>query len=96
MTIRFFILQAQYRSTVDFSNEALLSASLGLQKLMTAYKTLVNLKSSEKSTIDISALEEKCYEAMSDDLNTPIAIAHLFDGVRMINLVNDGKETISE
>lgn len=95
MTIRFFILQAQYRSTVDFSNEALLAASLGLQKLMTAYKTLGNLKSSEKSSVDISSLEEKCYEAMSDDLNTPIVIAHLFDGVRMINLINDGKEAIS-
>ena len=95
MTIRFFILQAQYRGTVDFSNEALLAASLGLQKLMTAIKTLGNLKASEKTTIDISSLEEKCYDAMGDDLNTPIVIAHLFDGVRMINLVNDGKETIT-
>jgi len=95
MTIRFFILQAQYRGTVDFSNEALLAASLGLQKMMTAIKTLGNLKASGKTTIDISSLEEKCYEAMGDDLNTPIVIAHLFDGVRMINLVNDGKETIN-
>ncbi len=96
MTIRFFILQAQYRGTVDFSNEALLSASLGLQKLMTAVKTLNSLKGSERSSIDISAIKEKCYEAMSDDLNTPVVLAHLFDGVRMINLVNDGRETLSE
>jgi cysteinyl-tRNA synthetase len=95
MTIRFFVLQAHYRSTVDFSNEALLSASLGLQKLMTAVKTLNNLKSSGKSSLDISALEEKCYEAISDDLNTPIVIANLFEGVRIINLVNDGKETLT-
>jgi cysteinyl-tRNA synthetase len=95
MTVRFFILQAQYRSTVDFSNEALLSSSLGLQKLMTAVKTLRSLKPSDKSTVDISDLEQKCFEAMGDDLNTPVVIAHLFDGVRMINLINDSKETIS-
>jgi cysteinyl-tRNA synthetase len=95
MTVRFFILQAQYRSTIDFSNEALLSSSLGLQKLMTAVKTLNNLKPSDKSTVDVADLEKRCYEAMSDDLNTPVVIAHLFDGVRIINLINDGRETIS-
>src|SRR5512133_123492 len=95
MTIRFFILQAHYRSTLDFSNEALLSASAGLQKLMTAVKTLGTLAPSEKSTVDISGLSQKCHDAMNDDLNTPIAIAHLFDGVRIINLVNDGKETLT-
>jgi cysteinyl-tRNA synthetase len=96
MTVRFFILQAQYRSTLDFSNEALLSSSAGLQKLMTAVKTLNNLKSSDNSTVDISDLEKRCYEAMNDDLNTPVVIAHLFDGVRIINLINDGRESISE
>lgn len=95
MTIRFFILQAQYRSTLDFSNEALLSASAGLQKLMNAVKTLGTLVPSEKSTADISGLRQKCLDAMNDDLNTPVAIAHLFDGVRIINLVNDGKEVLS-
>ncbi|HUW93083.1 MAG TPA: cysteine--tRNA ligase [Bacteroidales bacterium] len=95
MTIRFFILQAQYRSTLDFSNEALLSASAGLQKMLNAVKTLGTLVPAEKSTIDIRGLQQKCYDAMNDDLNTPITIAHLFDGVRIINLVNDGKESLS-
>ena len=96
MTIRFFMLQAHYRSTLDFSNEALLAASLGLQKLMTAEKTLAGLKPSDNSTVDISGIGSRCLEAMSDDLNTPIAIAQLFDAVRIINLVNDGKEKLTE
>jgi len=95
MTVRFFILQAQYRSTLDFSNEALLSAAAGLQKLQNAVKTLGTLVPSEKSTVDISGLSQKCHDAMNDDLNTPIAIANLFDGVRIINLVNDGKESLT-
>jgi cysteinyl-tRNA synthetase len=95
MTIRFFMLQAHYRSTLDFSNEALLAASLGLQKLLTAEKTLSNLKPSDKSTVDISGIAAKCYEAISDDLNTPVAIAQLFDTVRIINLVSDGKEKLT-
>jgi cysteinyl-tRNA synthetase len=96
MTIRFFMLQAQYRSTLDFSNEALLAASLGLQKLMTAEKTLAGLKPSGSSTVDTGAVAGRCYEAMSDDLNTPVAIAHLFDAVRIVNLVNDGNEHLTE
>jgi len=95
MTIRFFILQAQYRSTLDFSNEALLSASAGLQKLMTAVKTLDSLVPAGKSTVDVTGMGQKCYDAMNDDINTPIVIAHLFDGVRIINLVNDGRESLS-
>lgn len=96
MTIRFFMLQAHYRSTLDFSNEALLAASLGLQKLMTAEKTLAGLRPSESSTVDISGIVTRCNEAMSDDLNTPVAIAQLFDAVRIINLVNDGKERLTQ
>ncbi len=96
MTIRFFMLQAHYRSTLDFSNEALLAASLGLQKLMTAGKTLAGLKPSGSSTVDTGSIAGRCYEAMSDDLNTPVAIAHLFDAVRIVNLVNDGKEQLAE
>jgi len=95
MTIRFFMLQAHYRSTLDFSNEALLAASLGLQKLLTAEKTLAGLKPSDESTVDISGITKKCHEAMSDDLNTPVAIAQLFDAVRIINLVSDGKEKLT-
>ena len=95
MTIRFFILQAQYRSTVDFGNEALQAAEKGFTKLMNAMETLENLKNSDSSTYDINELEKNCYAAMDDDFNTPILIAHLFDGVRIINSVKDGKESLS-
>ncbi len=95
MTIRFFILQAHYRSTLDFSNEALQAAEKGLKRLMQAMDTLKKLKPSANSTSDISELSNKCYEAMNDDFNSPIVIANLFDAVRIINAINDGKETIS-
>jgi cysteinyl-tRNA synthetase len=95
MTIRFFILQAQYRSTVDFGNEALQAAEKGFTKLMNAMDTLENLKHSDNSTYDINELEKNCYAAMDDDFNTPILIAHLFDGVRIINSVKDGKESLT-
>ena len=95
MTIRFFILQAQYRSTVDFGNEALQAAEKGFTKLMNAMDTLENLKNSDNSTYDIKELEKNCYAAMDDDFNTPILIAHLFDGVRIINSVKDGKESLT-
>jgi len=95
MTIRFFILQAHYRSTIDFSNEALQASEKGFERLMNAVKTLNELSASEYSTIDISTLKEKCFAAINDDLNSPIAIAHLFDGVKMINSVKAGTEKIS-
>ena len=95
MTIRFFILQAHYRSTVDFSNEALQAAEKGFTKLMNAMETLGVISASDTSTYDVNALEEKCYTAMDDDFNTPILIAHLFDGVRIINSVKDGKESLN-
>jgi len=95
MTIRFFILQAHYRSTVDFSNEALQAAEKGLDRLMKAVELLPGLKASANSSVNVSQLEENCYAAINDDLNTPIAIAHLFDGVRMINSINDNSTTIS-
>lgn len=94
MTIRFFILQAHYRSTVDFSNEALQAAEKGLQKLMKALASLNKLKPSDQSTIDIIKLKEKCYEALDDDLNSPVLLSHLFEGVRFINSVIDGSEKI--
>lgn len=96
MTVRFFILQAHYRSTVDFSNEALQASEKGLQRLMAGIRTLNGLKSSEKSTVDVDGIALGCYRAMNDDLNSPIVIAHLFDGLRTINLLHDGKETVSE
>jgi len=95
MTIRFFILQAHYRSTVDFSNSALQAAQKGFTKLINAIETLDKLTASESSTYDVNELEEKCYSAMDDDFNTPILIAHLFDGVRIINSVKGGKESLN-
>lgn len=96
MTIRFFILQAQYRSTLDFSNEALQAAEKGLQRLLTAANTLGKLKASDKSTVNVAELESGVFAALSDDLNSPIAISVLFDWVRNINSIYDGKESINE
>lgn len=96
MTIRFFILQAHYRSTVDFSNEALQAAEKGMQRLLEAYKTLGNLVASGETTVDVASLRTKCYDAMNDDMNTALVISHLFDACRAINQVADKKATISE
>ena len=96
MTIRFFILQAHYRSTVDFSNEALQAAEKGLERMMEGVKNLERITPSKTTSgIEPAGLREKCYEAMNDDLNTPIVISHLFDAIRMINTVIDKKATIS-
>jgi cysteinyl-tRNA synthetase len=96
MTIRFFILQAHYRSQLDFSNEALQAAEKGLQRLFAAYKTLDKIKPSNTSSFDVKLIQKNCFDAMNDDLNTPVLIAHLFDGVKYINSVYGGTETISE
>jgi len=95
MTVRFFILQAHYRSTLDFSNEGLKGAEKGMDKMMVAWNTLQNLTPSGSSTSDIKGLQQSCYEAMNDDFNTAIVIAHLFEAVRIINSVNAGTETIT-
>ena len=95
MTIRFFILQAHYRSTIDFSNEALQASEKGLERLFTAAETIEKLPVSEQSTVDVTGMKEKCFAALNDDLNSPIAIAHLFDGARMINSIKAGQEKIN-
>ncbi|MDR0743137.1 MAG: cysteine--tRNA ligase [Tannerella sp.] len=95
MTIRFFILQAHYRSTVDFSNEALVAAQKGLERLLEAYSRLQKLAPSDTSSVDITGLREKCEEAICDDLNTPIVISHLFDAGKVINTLYNGNGTIS-
>ena len=96
MTIRFFILQAHYRSTVDFSNEALQAAEKGLQRITEAIGNLNRIVPAQVTNgIEVKGLREKCYEAMNDDLNTPIVIAGLFEAARMINSVVDRKATIS-
>jgi len=95
MTIRFFILQAHYRSTVDFSDEALQAAEKGLQRLMKAKDTLGRLIPSATSTVDIGTLTKNCYDSIDDDLNSPVLLSYLFEAVKMINSVSDGKEKIS-
>ncbi|MCX6290695.1 MAG: cysteine--tRNA ligase [Bacteroidetes bacterium] len=95
MTIRFFILQAHYRSTLDFSNEGLKAAEKGYSKLMAAAETLEKITASQQSTSDIKKLQQDCYDAMNDDFNTAITIAKLFEGVRIINSVHAGTESIS-
>jgi cysteinyl-tRNA synthetase len=125
MTIRFFILQAHYRGTLDFSNEALQASEKGLKRLMAAMRIVQSSKfkiQSEKSTVDsrqssvisqqeespasglrapnsspfIQAFIKSCYDAMNDDFNSPVVIAQLFDVAKTINLVNEGKEKLSE
>ena len=95
MTIRFFILQAHYRSTVDFGNEALQASEKGLSRLLEAWENLGRITASETSSVDVSGIRTKCYDAMNDDLNTPIVISHLFDAARIINQTVDKKATIS-
>jgi cysteinyl-tRNA synthetase len=95
MTIKFFILQAHYRSTLDFSNEALKAAEKGYQRLMKGLETLGRLEPSDQSTVDIKKLKDKCYESLDDDLNSPILLSYLFEGVKYINSINDGTEKLN-
>jgi cysteinyl-tRNA synthetase len=95
MTIRFFVLQAHYRSTLDFSNEGLKAAEKGLKKLLNAGELLGKIKTASTSTTDINAIKKGCYDAMNDDMNTAIVIANLFEAVRFINSVNAGTESIT-
>ena len=95
MTIRFFILQAQYRSTVDFSNEALQASEKGLERIFDAMSRLEQITPAKASNVDVKGLRAKCAEAMNDDLNTPIVISHLFEGVKIINNIVAGNNTIS-
>ncbi len=98
MTIRFFILQAHYRSTVDFSNDALMASEKGLARLLDAYGNMEKIKPGASTTSEgeVSGLRAKCYEAMNDDLNTPIVLSHLFEAVRIINSAIAGHLTLSE
>jgi cysteinyl-tRNA synthetase len=94
MTIRFFILQAHYRGTVDFSNEALQAAEKALGRMLDGYRRLQELTpSAETTATGIDDLERRCYEALDDDLNTPVVIAVLFDACRIINSIKDGIAT---
>ncbi len=95
MTIRFFVLQAQYRSTVDFSNEALQASEKAYLRLMEGWNNMDKLTPATESSIDVRTIRERCYEAMNDDLNSPIVISHLFDGLRLINTVLAGNATLT-
>ncbi|MBT3174434.1 MAG: cysteine--tRNA ligase [Lentimicrobiaceae bacterium] len=96
MTIRFFILQAHYRSTLDFSNEALQAAEKGMKKLLGVAEIIEKLQPSKSTSINVEGFHNKLYDAINDDFNTPIAIAHLFDLSKIINQVNDGKATLTK
>ncbi|MBE6177674.1 MAG: cysteine--tRNA ligase [Rikenellaceae bacterium] len=95
MTIRFFVLQAHYRSTLDFSNEALQAAEKGLDRLMKGIEALGKIKPAATSTANPAELERRCAEAMADDLNSPMVISALFDWVRTINSAIEGKESFT-
>lgn len=100
MTIRFFILSAHYRGTVDFSNEALQAAQKGYEKLMNAIEDLKRVQTADKSDENtakfVAELRQKCYDAMNDDLMTPTVISHLFEACHTINLLIDHKAQIDE
>ncbi len=94
--VRFCFMQAHYRSVLDISNEAMVASEKGYNRLMDSLDVLKDLKPSNTSTIDIPIWKQNCYDAMSDDFNTPILIANLFEGIKFVNLVNDGKETLTQ
>jgi len=96
MTIRFFILQAHYRSELDFSNDALIAAEKGMKRLFSAIKALNRIKPSNVSEFNIADFEANCYAALKDDFNTPILIANMFEAVKAINSMADGKMKITE
>lgn len=94
--VRFFILQAHYRSILDFSDDAIQASEKGFSRLMEAVENIKNLPVASASHFDVTGWKKKCYDAMNDDFNSPILIALLFDAVKAVNLIQDGKETITE
>jgi cysteinyl-tRNA synthetase len=98
MTIRFFVLSAHYRGTVDFSNEALQAAEKGYEKLMNAIADLDRVQVSDKCDAEtekvVKALRQKCYDAMNDDLATPLVLSYLFEACTVVNKLIDHKGTI--
>jgi cysteinyl-tRNA synthetase len=92
---RFFMMQAHYRSILDFSDDAIVASEKGFNRLMEALNGLATIEASNSSTLDIESWKNACYEAMDDDFNTPILIAQLFEAVRFINLLKENKETLS-
>jgi cysteinyl-tRNA synthetase len=93
---RFFMLQAHYRSNLDFTDDAIMASEKGFTRLMEGIDLLPNLDVGKISSLDIKTWKQNCYDAMNDDFNTPILIAQLFEAVRYINLINDGKESLTK
>ncbi len=96
MTVKFFMLQAHYRSTLDFSNEALEASEKGFRRMMNAFALAPNLTASESGEIEIEPLKQRCYEAMDDDFNSPVLIAELFEVCRIVNSIQDKKLKIDQ
>jgi cysteinyl-tRNA synthetase len=93
--VRFCFMQAHYRSVLDISNEAMIAAEKGYNRLVEAIKQLDSIKASTTSTLNVADWKNSCYEAMNDDLNTPILIANLFEGVRFVNLLKENSATLT-
>ena len=93
---RFFMLQAHYRSVLDFSNDAILAAEKGFERLIESMQIIDSIEPSATSSIDINNWKQSCYDAMNDDFNTPILIAQLFEGIKFVNQINDKRETITD
>jgi len=93
--VRFFILQAHYRSILDFSSDALMGSEKGFNRLMDAYHSLVDIQTSDKTDFDLLSWKQSCYDAMNDDFNSPIVISKLFDVVKIINNIKDGSVSIT-
>ena len=94
MTVRFFMLQSHYSNTLDFSNEALQAAEKGYRRLVEALDLLPNLTTNDSASMDVNVFVQRCYDAMNDDFNTPILMSVLFEGVKFINKVKAGEESI--
>ena len=94
-TVRFCFLQAHYRSVLDISNEAMIASEKGFTRLIEGIQLCNEITPGETSSFDITTWKQNCYDAMNDDFNTPILIANLFEGVRLVNVLNDKRETIS-
>ena len=92
---RFFMLQAHYRSILDFSDDAIVAAEKGYKRLMEAMSSLELIPAAAQSTLNITEWKQLCYDAMNDDFNTPILIAQLFEGVRFVNVLKEGKESLT-
>ena len=94
--VRFFNMQANYRSILDFSNDALEASEKGCYKLLESLKTVNNLPTKNNSSVDIISWKQRCYDAMNDDFNTPVLISCLFEGVKIINQIKEEKESITD